>query len=208
MSADAGFTTAAGTPRGEHSALPTVEQVKRELARASGTKRRHTVIRNVVFALAAVFAASVLLSLFAFPLFRIYGSSMSPTLGEGDVVVADKPAAFGAGELVAFSYNNKTLAKRVIAGPGDWVDIDASGNVSVNGSTLEEPYLQPGAKSLGRCDISLPYQVPEGTYFVMGDRRDVSVDSRSSQVGCIPAEQIVGRLVFRIWPLSGFGTLR
>jgi signal peptidase I len=141
------------------------------------------------------------------PTFKIYGQSMSPTLNEGDVVVATKSASYNRGDLVAFSYNNKVLTKRVIGCPGDWVDIDANGNVSINGETIDEPYLQAGAKSLGQCDISLPYQVPEDTYFVMGDERSVSVDSRLTQVGCIPRDQIVGKLALRVWPLGSFGVV-
>lgn len=187
--------------------LPTVDQIDEELQRTEGMRHRHSFGRNVVFALVGVFAASVLLSTFVLPTFRIYGQSMSPTLNEGDIVVATKSASYSRGDLVAFSYNNKVLTKRVIGCPGDWVDIDASGNVSINGETIDEPYLQPGAKSLGQCDISLPYQVPEDTYFVMGDKRSVSVDSRLTQVGCIPQDQIVGKLALRVWPLGSFGVV-
>ncbi|MCI2187325.1 MAG: signal peptidase I [Olsenella sp.] len=187
--------------------LPTVDQIDEELQRTEGLRHRHGFRRNVMFALVGVFAVSVLLSTFVLPTFRIYGQSMSPTLNEGDIVVATKSASYNRGDLVAFSYNNKVLAKRVIGCPGDWVDIDANGNVSINGETIDEPYLQAGAKSLGQCDISLPYQVPEDTYFVMGDKRSVSVDSRLTQVGCIPQDQIVGKLALRVWPLGSFGAV-
>ncbi|MGN0286821.1 MAG: signal peptidase I [Atopobiaceae bacterium] len=188
--------------------LPTLEQVNAELARSQDQRHRHNLHRNVAFAMAGVFAAAVLLSLYVFPMFRIYGESMTPTLNEGDVVVATKPGGYQTGDLVAFSFNNKLLTKRVIAGPGDWVDIDGDGNVSVNGQQLDESYLPEGAKSLGQCDINLPYQVPENKYFVMGDRRSVSVDSRLQQVGCIPADQIVGKLELRIWPLTSIGPVQ
>ena len=194
-----------GEPR--HVRLPTVDEVDRELQRSEGIRHTHTLRRNAAFAVAAVFAASVLVSTFVLPTFRIYGSSMTPTLNEGDIVVATKVGSYGRGDLIAFSYNNKLLTKRVVGLPGDWVDIDSDGNVSINGKALDEPYLQPGAKSLGQCDISLPYQVPEGTYFVMGDKRSVSVDSRLSQVGCIPQDQIVGRLAVRVWPLTSVGSV-
>lgn len=187
--------------------LPTVDEVDRELQRSEGIRHSHTLRRNAAFAVAAVFAVSVLVSTFVLPTFRIYGSSMTPTLNEGDIVVATKAGSYGRGDLIAFSYNNKLLTKRIVGLPGDWVDIDADGNVSINGETLDEPYLQPGAKSLGQCDISLPYQVPEDTYFVMGDKRSVSVDSRLSQVGCIPRDQIVGRLAVRVWPLTSMGSV-
>ena len=195
------------TQEGSQVQLPTVDQIDEELQRTEGMRHRHSFGRNVAFALVGVFAASVLLSTFVLPTFRIYGQSMSPTLNEGDVVVATKSAAYSRGDLVAFSYNNKMLTKRVIGCPGDWVDIDADGNVSINGEMIDEPYLQAGAKSLGQCDINLPYQVPEDTYFVMGDKRSVSVDSRLTQVGCIPQDQIVGKLALRVWPLGSFGVV-
>lgn len=188
-------------------ALPTLQQVNDELARSQAQLHRHNLHRNVAFSMAGVFAAAVLLSLYVFPMFRIYGESMTPppTLNEGDVIVATKPGGYAIGDLVAFSFNNKLLTKRVIATPGDWVDIDADGNVTVNGQLLDEPYLPDGAKSLDQCDINLPYQVPENKYFVMGDRRSVSVDSRLQQVGCIPADQIAGKLEVSIWPLTSIG---
>lgn len=185
--------------------LPSTREIEAELWRTREQGLRHDTARNIAFALAAVFAVSVLLSLFAFPLFQVHGISMQPTLNDGDVVIADKPASYQAGDLVAFSYNNKTLVKRVIGCPGDWIDISSDGTVTVNGQKLAEPYLPDNEKSRGTCDISLPYQVPEGRYFVMGDNRSVSIDSRSSQVGCIPTDQIVGRLQFRILPLNRIG---
>lgn len=187
--------------------LPSNQEIEAELWRTREQGRRHDTARNIAFALAAVFAASVLLSLFVFPIFQVYGVSMQPTLDDGDIIIADKPASYQAGDLVAFSYNNKTLTKRIIGCPGDWIDISSDGTVSVNGQDLAEPYLASGAKSRGTCDITLPYQVPEGKYFVMGDARSVSIDSRSSQVGCIPAGQIVGRLQFRILPFDRMGPL-
>ena len=191
----------------ERAELPTLDAVEAELERSRTQLHRHDLHRTLAVVLAAAFAAAVLLSLFVFPLYCIYGESMTPTLEEGDIVLATRPGSFHTGELVAFSFNNKILTKRIIAGPGDWVDIAEDGTVSVNGQELKEPYLQEGAKSLGQCDISLPYQVPESKYFVMGDRRSVSVDSRLQEVGCIPTEQIVGKLVLRIWPLPSFGFL-
>lgn len=186
--------------------LPSTEQIEAELAREQKKHSKSRRARNAMVALAAVFAGAVLLSMLVLPLYCIYGDSMTPTLEEGDVVMAYKTGEFKSGDLVVFSYNNKTLVKRVIAVPGDWVDIDDSGNVSVNGQVLDESYLH-GEKSLGQTDIQFPYQVPEGKCFVLGDHRSVSVDSRLSQMGAIPGEQIVGKVVFRIWPLASIGGL-
>ena len=131
---------------------------------------------------------------------------MAPTLDEGDIVISVKGSDFAPGDLVAFYMGNKILVKRCIAGTGQRVDIDADGNVYVDGELLDEPYLTE--KALGDCDIELPYQVPDNRYFCMGDHRSTSVDSRSTTVGCVSDEQIVGKIVFRVWPLPGFGALR
>ena len=128
---------------------------------------------------------------------------MNPTLTEGNIVVSVKGTDLKQGDLVVFYYENKVLVKRYIAGPGQWVDIDDSGNVYVDGELLDEPYLSE--KALGECDIELPYQVPDGRIFVMGDHRSTSVDSRSTSVGCISEEQLIGKIVFRVWPLPEFG---
>ena len=131
---------------------------------------------------------------------------MTPTLSDGDIVVSVSGSEFEAQDIIAFYYNNKILVKRVIATAGQWVDIDEEGNVSVNGTPLDEPYVFE--KALGECDIDLPYQVPEGRVFVMGDHRSVSVDSRSTSVGCVAQEQIVGKLVFCVWPFTNFGHIK
>lgn len=157
--------------------------------------------------LITVSAAAVLVAVLLLPVLRIYGSSMTPTLTEGDFVVCARGADYETGDICCFYYNNKILVKRVIAEAGDWVDIDEDGTVSVNDVKLKEPYVTDPA--FGECDIELPYQVPEKRIFVMGDHRSVSVDSRSSAIGCVAEEQIVGKAVFRIWPLGkGFGRSR
>ena len=185
---------------------PTVAQLEHELKRVRYQSRYGRVLRSTVFSLVVVAAVAVLVAVLFLPVLQIYGHSMTPTLEDGDIVVSIKGSDFEPGDVIAFYYNNKILVKRVIAGPGDWVDIDKDGNVTVNGQALEEPYLQE--KALGDCNIKLPYQVPDSRLFVMGDHRSVSVDSRNTAVGCVAQEQIVGRLVFRIWPLSGMGALR
>lgn len=184
---------------------PTVAQLEEELKRETYRKRYNRVFRSTVYTLITVAAAAVLVATLFLPVLRIYGTSMTPTMTDGDIVVSVKSGTFQRGDIIAFWFNNKILVKRVIAQPGEWVDIDGDGNVSVNGEPLDEPYLTE--KALGECDIELPYQVPEGRVFVMGDHRATSSDSRSSAVGCVAEEQIVGRLVFRIWPLNGFGPL-
>ena len=162
-------------------------------------------LRSTVSVLFVVTAAAVLVSNLLLPILRIYGSSMMPTLMDGNIVAAVRNGSYERGDIIAFYYNNKILVKRVIGLPGEWVDIDGQGNVSIDSEPLDEPYLDE--KVLGECDIELPYQVPDGRYFVMGDHRSASSDSRNSAVGCVLEEQIVGKLFFRIWPLDEFGTI-
>ena len=174
--------------------LPTTEQIARERSRLRYKRRYGRTLRST---------AAILLVVAALAVLRIYGSSMAPTLSDGQLVVAIKTKTFAPGDITAFYYGNKLLIKRYIAGPADWVDIDADGIVSINGNVLDEPYLT--AHAYGETTITLPYQVPDERYFLMGDNRDVSIDSRSTTVGCVAADQVVGRVVFRIWPLSDFG---
>ena len=185
--------------------LPTVQQLEAELKREKYRGRYWKMLRGTVAVLVVVAAAAVLISNLLLPILRIYGSSMAPTLVNGDLVAAVRNGTYQRGDIIAFYYNNKILVKRVIGMPGEWVDIDESGTVTIDGEPLEEPYLTE--KALGECDIELPYQVPEGRYFVMGDHRSVSSDSRSSQVGCVSEEQIVGKLLFRLWPLDEIGPI-
>lgn len=194
--------------RGEHntSQLPDVEQLKAELNREKYKKRYIYVLKSTVYTLIVVAACAVLVATVWLPVLQIYGSSMQPTLNENEIVVSVKGSDFSPGDLVSFYIGNKILVKRYIAGPGQWVNIDAEGNVYVDGRLLDEPYVTE--KSFGDCDIELPYQVPENRIFVMGDHRESSVDSRSSSVGCVAEEQIVGKIVFRVWPLKSFGAVQ
>ncbi len=186
--------------------MPTVQQLEAEIARVKYKKRYFSVLRSTVYTLITVAAAAVLVAMLWLPVLKIYGSSMTPTLRDGEIIVSVKASEFEAGDVVAFYYNNKILVKRVICGPGDWIDIDGEGNVYVNDVRIEEPYLKE--KALGDCNIALPYQVPDGRYFVMGDHRSVSVDSRNTSVGCVADEQVVGKILFRVWPLSEFGSIK
>ncbi len=188
------------------TSAPTVAQLEEELKRETYRRRYNRVLRSTVYTLITVAAGAVLVATLFLPVLRIYGTSMTPTTTDGDIVVSVKEGNFERGDIIAFWFNNKILVKRVIARAGEWVDIDGDGNVSINGEPLDEPYLTE--KALGECDIELPYQVPDGRLFVMGDHRSTSSDSRSSAVGCVAEEQIVGKLVFRVWPLDGFGTLK
>ena len=186
--------------------LPTLSQLEAELARERYKVRYRKVLRSTIYALIVVAAAAVLIATIWMPVLRIYGSSMDPTLKEGDVVVALKGSDFEAGDLVAFYLGNKILVKRCIAYAGQWVDIDEDGNVYVDGQLLEEPYLTE--KALGDCNIKRPYQVPENRIFCMGDHRSTSVDSRNTTVGCVAEEQVVGKIVFRAWPFTRLGTVK
>ena len=185
--------------------MPSQELLEAEVKRVRYRKRYKNVLRSTVYTLVVVAAAAVLVATIWLPVLQIYGASMNPTLDEGDIVVAVKGSGFQQGDLVAFYIGNKILVKRVIAGPGQLVDIDEDGNVYVDGQYLDEPYL--AEKSLGDANIDLPYQVPDNRYFCMGDHRSTSVDSRHTEIGCVSEEQIVGKIVFRVWPLANFGTI-
>ena len=186
--------------------LPTTAQIEQERNRLRYKRRYSRTLKSTIAILIVVAAAAVLVATFWMPVLRIYGASMSPTLEDGQIVVCVKSSRFETGDIVAFYHGNKLLIKRFIAGSADWVDIDDDGNVSVNGEVLDEPYIDE--KAYGETNIELPYQVPDARYFLMGDNRDVSVDSRSTAVGCISDEQVVGKVIFRIWPLNRFGSVR
>ena len=182
---------------------PSTQQLEAELNRVKYRSRYRSVFRSTVYTLITVAAVSILVATLWLPVLQIYGSSMTPTLQDGEIIFSVKTSEFEPGEIVAFYYNNKILVKRVICGPGDWIDIDEDGTVYVNEVRLEEPYLTE--KALGDCNIDLPFQVPDGKVFVMGDHRSTSVDSRNTAVGCVAQEQIVGKIIFRIWPLNRLG---
>lgn len=183
----------------------TVWQIEGELKRLRRKQNSRRIFRQTVFSLLVVAAVAVLAAMLFFPIFRVTGSSMEPTLQPKEIVVCLKSSRFQSGDLVAFYYNNKVLLKRVIGTAGDTIEIDDSGNVFVNGSQLDEPYITK--KSLGQCDIDFPYQVPDNRIFVMGDNRETSVDSRTTAVGCIADEYVIGKVFLRVWPLERLGFL-
>ncbi|MDD7401228.1 MAG: signal peptidase I [Eubacteriales bacterium] len=182
------------------------QALQEELRRERFQDRYRKALRSTFFSLVVVAAIAVLVATLWLPVLQVYGNSMNPTLEDGEVLISLHNGQYHVGDIIAFYYNNKVLIKRVIGNPGDWIDIDQDGNVKVNQKELDEPYVQD--KALGDCDISLPFQVPEGRIFVMGDHRSTSVDSRKEAVGCIADEQIVGRLIYRIWPLRDMGPLK
>ncbi|MCI5885220.1 MAG: signal peptidase I [Clostridiales bacterium] len=185
--------------------IPELSELEAELERVRYNARYGRTLRSTVYSLIIVAAVAVLVATLWMPVLRTYGESMTPTLHEGDILVTVKTDDFKEGDIVAFYYNNKILVKRVIASSGEWVDIDDEGIVYVNNEPLYEPYINE--PSIGDCNIQLPYQVPDGRVFVMGDHRATSIDSRNESVGCVAQEQIVGKIVFRVWPLSKIGNI-
>lgn len=185
--------------------IPTAVQLEAELKRAKYRREYRKLLRNTISSLIVVAAIAVLVSMLFLPVLRVTGTSMTPTLQNDELVVCRKRGTFQGGDIIAFYFNNKILLKRVIGVAGDIIDIDDSGTVYVNGEALEEPYLNE--KALGECDIELPYQVPDERVFVMGDHRSTSVDSRSTAVGCVAEEAVVGKVILRVWPVKQFEVL-
>lgn len=183
--------------------FPELEEIEQERERLILRKKWGRALRSTIYTLVVVAAVAVLAAMLYLPVLRVSGSSMEPNLNDGDIIVGIKSGEFATGQVCCFYYNNKILLKRVIGNAGDWIDIDDEGYVYVNGEKLDEPYVQERSK--GICDIEFPYQVPDGQLFVMGDHRSTSVDSRSSTIGCIEVDEVVGKMFFRIWPLEGFG---
>jgi len=186
--------------------LPEIGELQAELNRELYRNRFAKVLKSTVYTLVVVAAFAILVATLWMPVLQIYGSSMTPTLDEGQIVLSLKGSGFNQGDLVAFYIGNKILVKRVIAQPSDIISINENGDVRVNSVDLDEPYVSE--KALGECDLEFPYQIPESRYFLMGDHRETSIDSRSSVVGCVSEEQVVGKIVFCIWPLSDFGPVQ
>ena len=185
------------------TSLPTRKQVETERKRYRRQKAYNKALGGTLYVLTIVAAVAVLIATLVIPVLQIEGTSMAPTLVNGDIVLLTKTTGFERGELCGFSWNNKLLIKRVIGIPGDWIEMDTDGTVYRNGEKLDEPYAEQLA--VGECDLEFPFQVPQEQYFVLGDMRESSIDSRSTLIGCVEKEQIVGRVFFRIWP---FKTMR
>lgn len=182
--------------------VPQLDDLQKELKREHHKRRFRRLLRSTVNALIVVAAIAALVATLVLPVLQIAGTSMEPSLNDGDIVLLVKNNNLETGDLCAFYYSNKILIKRVIAAPGDYIWIESDGTVFLNGDALDEPYVSE--KALGECDVEFPYQVPENNYFVMGDRRETSIDSRSSVIGCIPEDQIIGKIFCKFWPLSEF----
>ena len=186
--------------------IPSVQMLMKERSHERYKIRYRRAIRSTIVTIITVAAVAIIISYLLMPVLRIYGHSMTPTLDDGQIVISMRTSKFKEGDVIAFYYNNKILVKRVIAGPGDWVDIDEDGTVFVNDQELVEPYISE--KALGECNIEFPYQVPENRWFVMGDHRSVSIDSRNTSVGCVSDEQVVGKIIACIWPLNKIGLVK
>ena len=180
--------------------LPTKKQIETERKRYRRQKAYNKALSGTVYVLTIVAAVAVLIATLVLPVLQIEGTSMEPTLYNGDIVLLMKTTRFDRGDLCGFTWNNKLLIKRVIGVPGDWIEIDTYGTVYLNGEKLDEPYVEQ--KALGECDLEFPYQVPQEQFFVIGDMRESSIDSRNTVIGCIPKDQIVGKVFFRVWPFS------
>ena len=183
--------------------IPTAAQFENEMKRLRYRQNFRRSVKSTLSALITIVAAAVIVSTMLIPVLRVTGASMTPTLRNDEYVLCSKVSSLKQGDIIAFYYNNRILLKRVIGVAGDIIDIDEDGTVTLNGEVLDEPYISE--KALGECDIDMPYQVPENRLFVMGDHRSVSVDSRSTSVGCIAEENIVGKVMLRIWPLKAAG---
>lgn len=184
---------------------PSVDQLEGMLKSARHASSYSKALRSTIYSLLVVAAIAILVATLVMPVLHISGSSMTPVIGDGDIAAVIRGTQFERGDIIAFYYSNKVLVKRVIAFEGEWINIDNNGRVYINGELLDEPYLTEFAK--GNCDIRLPYQVPDGRVFVMGDHRSTSQDSRSQIIGAVSEDMIIGKIFLRVWPLNKFGVI-
>ena len=182
------------------TAIPSLDQIESERKRYRWKKAYIKALRGTISVLTYMAAVAALIATLVLPVLQIEGTSMEPTLVNGDIVLLTKTTTFDRGDICGFSWNNKILVKRVIGIPGDWIEMDTDGTLYLNGEKLDEPYAQQLA--LGECDLEFPFQVPQEQYFVLGDMRESSIDSRNTLVGCVENDQIIGKIFFRIWPLK------
>lgn len=189
----------------ESTRMPTMKQVEKERKLLRRKKQYTKAVRSTIGVLVVVAAVAVLVATMFLPMLQVSGTSMEPTMVDGDIILLVKTDNFQTGDLCSFYWQNNLLLKRVIGVAGDYIVIDHDGTVYVNGEALDEPYVYE--KSLGDCDLDFPYQVPEGKVFVLGDHRRTSVDSRNSAIGCVEVDQIVGKVLLCIWPLNHLGTV-
>ena len=183
--------------------IPTKEELEKELSREKYKLKYKKTLKSTIYAIIIVISISSLLSTLLFPVLEIYGKSMNPTLSEGDIVLCVKKSNIKKGDIIAFYYNNKILIKRVIGVSSDWINIDEEGNVYVNNTLLEESYVDK--KNYGETNIEYPYQVPEESYFVLGDDRLTSIDSRNTIISSVPKENVIGKIIFKLWPIKNIG---
>ena len=186
--------------------FPEIEEIESELERLTQRNKYRRALFSTIGTLAVVAAIAVLVATLFLPVLQVTGTSMEPNLYAGDIIVGVRTNSFELGQVCSFYFNNKLVLKRVIGTAGDWINIDDDGRVYVNNILMEEPYVQEYAK--GICDIEFPYQIPDGKVFVLGDNRAESIDSRSTAVGCVPVDEIVGKIIWRVWPLEKAGSLR
>ena len=186
--------------RKEISSLPTIDQIETERKRYRWKKTYLKALRGTISVLTYMAAVAALIATLVLPVLQIEGKSMEPTLVNGDIVLLTKTTTLGRGDICGFSWNNKILIKRVIGIPGDWIEIDTDGTVYLNGERLDEPYADQ--ISFGECDLEFPFQVPQEQYFVLGDMRESSIDSRNTLIGCVEKEQSIGQVFLRVWPFK------
>lgn len=184
----------------KRTAIPSLDQIETERKRYRWKKAYMKALRGTISVLTYIAAVAALVATLVLPVLQIEGTSMEPTLVNGDIVLLSKTTALERGDICGFAWNNKILIKRVIGIPGDWIEIDTDGTVYLNGEKLDEPYAQQIA--FGECDLEFPFQVPQEQFFVLGDMRESSIDSRNTLVGCVEHEQIIGKIFFRIWPFK------